>query len=243
MAAADFYTGIVADLYGPLKAHTQRPEPYAKFITDHGEPALELGCGDGEPLLDLRAAGWDVDGVDSSADMLERCRLQAGRRGLQVTLHCQRMEQLDVPRRYRSIFLAGPTINLLPDDDTTVLALQRIHTHLTSGGHALIPTFVPAPAEIGTVTEQRRGDTVLRVTSVACDRKEVARTQTTLLRYEQHSAQRSEVVEREWILHWHTQDGFRELAQAAHLTVESVSRPDGSPAAADTTDVVYLLSR
>ncbi|WP_407061585.1 methyltransferase domain-containing protein [Actinomadura napierensis] len=33
---------------------------------------MELGCGDGDPLLELRRRGLDVDGVDSSADKLER---------------------------------------------------------------------------------------------------------------------------------------------------------------------------
>ena len=31
-----------------------------------GEPALEIGCGDGDPLLDLVAAGLDVEGLDAA---------------------------------------------------------------------------------------------------------------------------------------------------------------------------------
>jgi SAM-dependent methyltransferase len=47
-------------------------EPYAAFIEAAGQPALELGCGDGEPLLELLRRGYDVDGVDSSQGMLDR---------------------------------------------------------------------------------------------------------------------------------------------------------------------------
>lgn len=61
MDAADFYTGIVAELYGP---------PYAAFIRQAGMPALEPGCGDGDPLLELCRRGLDVDGVESSTDLL-----------------------------------------------------------------------------------------------------------------------------------------------------------------------------
>lgn len=77
MEPADFYTGIVADLYKPLKSTVRDAMPYIRLIEEYGEPALELGCGDGEPLLDLRRHGLDVEGVDSSADMLARCRRSA----------------------------------------------------------------------------------------------------------------------------------------------------------------------
>ena len=53
---ADFYTGLVADLYTPLKSSHTDPQAYIDFVKRHGEPALELGCGDGDPLLDLRLA-------------------------------------------------------------------------------------------------------------------------------------------------------------------------------------------
>ena len=69
---ADFYTGIVVDVYGPLRSSTSDPRICAAFVGVWGEPALELGCGDGHPLLTLRADGLDVEGVDSSADMLSK---------------------------------------------------------------------------------------------------------------------------------------------------------------------------
>src|SRR4051794_24900290 len=71
--ASQFYTGIVAEIYAPLRSRVPDPEPYARFIAASGEPALELGCGTGDPLLDLRARGLDVEGLDASADMLARC--------------------------------------------------------------------------------------------------------------------------------------------------------------------------
>ncbi|MFD4975722.1 class I SAM-dependent methyltransferase [Streptomyces sp. NPDC058424] len=86
MDPADFYSGIVAELYRPLKSVSQDPEPYAAFIRQVGVPALELGCGDGDPLLELRRRGLEVEGVDSSADMLERLRRRADEQGLPATV-------------------------------------------------------------------------------------------------------------------------------------------------------------
>jgi SAM-dependent methyltransferase len=111
-----FYTGLVADLYAPLRSSgPPDPRPYLRFVRESGEPALELGCGDGDPLLDLRARGLDVEGLDASPDMLARCRANAAARGLVVTLHESTFETMELPRRYQSIYLAGPTFNLLVD--------------------------------------------------------------------------------------------------------------------------------
>ena len=80
------------------------------------EPALELGCGDGDPLLTLRAAGLDVEGLGSSADMLAKLRQAAEQLHLDVTVHHSTIEDMDLGKTYRSVFLAGPTFNLLIDE-------------------------------------------------------------------------------------------------------------------------------
>src|SRR5690606_28270360 len=139
MDAADFYTGIVAEGYALLKSQDFPADRYADFIAASGEPALELGCGDGDPLLELRRRGLDVEGVDASGDLLARCAARAAEAGLEVVTHQQRFAELDLRRSYRSIFLAGPTFNLPPDDDLALRALRRIGEHLADDGTALVP--------------------------------------------------------------------------------------------------------
>ncbi|MFE2866919.1 class I SAM-dependent methyltransferase [Embleya sp. NPDC059259] len=260
MEPADFYTGIVAESYAPLRSLDPDPEVHAAFIREVGGPALELGCGDGDPLLDLRRRGLDVEGVDSSADMLARCRRRADDAGVTVTLHHQRMEALDLPRRFRAIFLAGPTFNLLPDDDAAGAALEGIRRHLVDGGSALIPLHIPAPTpadRIGATRTATAADGArLRFTLVSEERNEAERTQISLLRYERHEHHKhhkhhehhehhaqdaSAVVERPWLLHWYTRDGFRALVAAAGLTTVSVTDSDGNPARDDADSTVFRL--
>jgi hypothetical protein len=54
-------TDLVARLHQPLRSSAPDPAPYVRFIERSGEPALELGCRDGDPLLDLRPRGLDVE--------------------------------------------------------------------------------------------------------------------------------------------------------------------------------------
>lgn len=242
-----FYTGLVARLYAPLRSSgPPDPEPYARFVVRSGEPALELGCGDGDPLLDLRARGLDVEGLDSSPDMLQRCRAAAAERGLVVTLHEAPMESMELRRRYRSIYLAGPTFNLIVDDDTAWQALARIRAHLEPDGSALIPLFVPRPLPPDVIGVPRshvaEDGATMRVTVVSEERDEEARLQTTVLRYELEADGDLVSEERPWLLHWHTQEGFRQLVGDAGLLVGDVLAPDGSPAGADDEQFTFWLT-
>ena len=241
-----FYTGIVAQAYGPLRSTPPDPRIYTRFVRATGEPALELGCGDGDPLLDLVAHGLDVEGLDSSPDMVARCREAAAARGLDVVVHLQPMQSMDLGRRYRSIYLAGPTFNLLPDDEVALQALHRITAHLEPGGAALVPLFVPpitASDDLGRPRSHTADDgTTYRVTALREDRDDDARLLVTTLRYEAEAAGETTVDERPWLLHWYTQAGFTDLAEAAGLTVRALLAPDGRPATADDLVFAFVLT-
>ncbi len=245
MGPADFYTGIVAELYGSLKSTNHSWEPYARFITETGEPALELGCGDGEPMLDLRRRGYDVDGIDSSADMLARCARAAAAEELDVALFEQRMEELDLPRKYRSIFQAGPTFTLLPDDEPALHALQGIRRRLSADGVALVPLFIPSPtpdAQLGTPREVIGDDgTAVRSSVLSEERNGPERTLRSVLRYEQQGNDGSIVEDRTWVLHWYTPSGFQELAETAGLSVTGLHYAHGRSLPNDTEACEYTF--
>lgn len=241
-----FYTGLVADLYAPLRgAGRPDPAPYLAAVRRHGEPALELGCGDGDPLLDLLEAGLDVEGLDSSADMLERCRAHAASRGLSPTLHLATFQSMELPRRYRCIYVAGPTFNLLPDDRSALDALRAVRRHLADDGTAVVPLFVPPPTPpeaFGVArTQPLDGGGSIAVSAVRETVDLDTRTVVTVLRYERHHTDgTTETLERPWLRHWYTQQGFLALAADVGLG-GSLRRLTGGPARAEDGDFVALL--
>jgi SAM-dependent methyltransferase len=240
---ARFYTGIVAELHAPLRSSAPDPDLYGGFIRAVGEPALELGCGDGDPMIELRCRGLDVEGVDSSPEMLERCRLAADRRGVDVVVHLQRMQDLDVARTFRCIYLAGASFNLLTTDEDALATLRRIRAHLHPDGSALVPLFIPTPTErLGHPVEAVEPDgALIRVTPISEWRDEERRIQQTVLRYERVSSTGRVAEDRPWTLHWHAQDGFRALATAADLRVAAVLDERGEPASPDDSTFAFWL--
>lgn len=227
MNAAELYTGIVTDVYAALRSNTFDADRYLEFVGDAGQPALELGCGDDGPFLELVRRGIDVDGVDSSQDMLDRCHARADVQGLRIVTHCQQMQDLALTRRYRAIYLAGPTFNLLPDDDTARRALKGIAAHLEPGGHAMVPLWIPPatdPEELGRTRHATvAGGRTARYTVESEDYDVAGRTRCTHTRYELDDGQHVEVLRRDWIIHWHTPDSFTQLAQDAGLIVARIT--------------------
>lgn len=228
--AAQFYTGLVAEAYAALKAETFDPQRYADFVEQAGQPALEVGCGDGHPLLELCDLGLAVDGVDSSADMIARARVEAASRGHRPTLVVAAMESMRLQRRYRSIYLAGPTFELLPDDETALAALRSFHSHLQNGGTVMIPLWLPAPTppeDLGRSRETTdEAGTTLRYTPLSETFDADGRTRRTRVRYERITADGTrERVEKDWIIHAQTPATMRDLADRAGLHLLDVSPP------------------
>ncbi|THJ67961.1 class I SAM-dependent methyltransferase [Arthrobacter echini] len=224
MSASDFYTGIVPEIYTALRGTTFDAARYVEFVGQAGQPALELGCGDDGPFFELLRRGVDVDGVDSSQDMLDRCHARADAEGLQVRTYCQPMQELALPRTYRAIYLVGPTFTLLPDDDAAYRTLQGIAAHLHPDGRAMVPLWIPEPTpaeEFGRVREARTADGALARYTIESEEYDSStlRTRRTHTRYELQRDDQMERVDRVWTIHWHDPDQFVDLARSAGLVV------------------------
>ena len=135
------YGGMIASNWDLLRGDTSDwPDRFffRNIIADGGQPALEVGCGTGRLLLDYLSEGLDVDGVDVSPEMLELCRKNAKDLGLRPTLYQQAVESLDVPRKYRTIFIPSSSFQLVTDLTDAQTALERCYRHLLIGGRLVM---------------------------------------------------------------------------------------------------------
>jgi len=129
-----WHHGLVARAWAEFETDGGQEAPYfQKIIETYGQPALDLGCGSGRLLIPYLHAGLDVDGCDTSADMLAVCRERAEREELAPHLYAQAMHELDLPRRYRTIVACG-VVGLGGERELTIQGMRRCYEHLRPGG-------------------------------------------------------------------------------------------------------------
>jgi ubiquinone/menaquinone biosynthesis C-methylase UbiE len=136
------YRGAKAAYWDLLRGDTSTWEDrpfYRAAIQESGQPVLDVGCGTGRLLLDFLAEGIDVEGVDNSPEMLDVCRQKAQPLGLRPVLFEQQMEDLQLPRTYRTIIVPSSSFQLIVDRTAAAEAMRRFFQHLAPGGRLVMP--------------------------------------------------------------------------------------------------------
>ena len=142
-APQTWHYGLVAQWWAEFNDDFRAHEiQYFRRFVEAGQPALDAGCGTGRLLRPFLRAGLDVDGCDVSADMIAACREKAEREGLVPTLYVQPLHELDLPRRYRTIYVCG-SFGLGSTRERDREALRRIREHLEPGGTLVLDNEVP----------------------------------------------------------------------------------------------------
>ncbi|CAH1198915.1 hypothetical protein PAECIP111893_01166 [Paenibacillus plantiphilus] len=139
------YEGIVADTYdiwfsGDVFDDTAF---YEKLIAEASGRALEIGCGTGRLLVPYLQKGLEVEGVDPSSEMLSVCREKGEQTGVSPVLYEQYMQELQLPGKYKTIYIPLASFMLVIDRGEAIQALQQMYLHLDEGGQVIIPLFIP----------------------------------------------------------------------------------------------------
>ena len=125
-APGSWHHGLVADYWAVENVDAPELDLYRRFLHS---PILDAGCGAGRLLAPLREEGFDIDGCDASADMIERCRTRVPKACLWVTA----LHELAAPRRYRAILCCG-VFGLGSTRDQDIQALKQLYDSLLPGG-------------------------------------------------------------------------------------------------------------
>jgi SAM-dependent methyltransferase len=139
----DLYSGLAAMAWGDYDELGWDHDFYKRVIAEGEGLALDVGCGAGRLLRAYLRAGLQVEGCDISADMLEVCRRKAGAEGLEPALYHQAMQSLDLPRRYRTIYIPCGSFMLVMDRRDQAEALLRFREHLRPGGRLAFNIYLP----------------------------------------------------------------------------------------------------
>jgi SAM-dependent methyltransferase len=121
---------------------------YAEIV---GSPILELGCGTGRLLIPLAQDGFQVTGIDSSADMLARAEQRLSAAGFdEVALHRLDMRALGgLPaHHFRMVFCAVNSFLHLETRADQLTALQSAQRVLHHDGLFVIDLFHPTPSTL-----------------------------------------------------------------------------------------------
>jgi SAM-dependent methyltransferase len=129
---AEFYDQLTENVEYEKRADYFRTLLCAQGVT--GGTLLDLACGTGRLLIEMAAFGFDVIGVDASAEMLCTAQSKPQIQVLNPLLLCQQMQALDLYDTVDAVVCALDSINHLTDPRDVKAAFQRVSLFLNPGG-------------------------------------------------------------------------------------------------------------
>ncbi|MDQ6661437.1 MAG: class I SAM-dependent methyltransferase, partial [Chloroflexota bacterium] len=128
---------LIAPFYDREHAHFDEDlDMYQSFAELSLGPILELACGSGRLLVPLARDGYELVGVDSSAEMLRLARqqLEAEELAKRVTLIQQDMRALHLSQQFRLAFIALGSFAHITSRQAQQQALASIRAQMAYSG-------------------------------------------------------------------------------------------------------------
>jgi SAM-dependent methyltransferase len=125
------------------KALSEEIHFYQQVLSSSKGSILYAMCGSGRLMLPLLSKGYDIEGLDYSLPMLERCREEGRARGLKPILHEQSISDMFLEKKYDIILIIGGSFQLIYPRESAIRTLRAAKNHLVQGGKLFIDTFIP----------------------------------------------------------------------------------------------------
>ena len=104
---------------------------FDRYLDKRPELVLDLACGTGRMTRELRARGYDMIGVDGSADMLS-CAMEADREGILYLL--QDMREFELYGTVGAVVCCLDSVNYLLEDKDVRDTFACVHNYLDPDG-------------------------------------------------------------------------------------------------------------
>lgn len=240
------YYGMMAEFWDLFRGDTSTWEDrffYLDAVKKYGQPVLDVGCGTGRILLDFMQQGFDIDGVDTSPDMLALLKQKAEKLNLKPTIYQQEMTELSLPRKYQTILVPSSSFQLLLDENLPPVAINRFYDHLLSGGVLVMPFMTlwkqGDPLETESTDEANRpvdGATIRRWSWTrfdpdtdlehTIDRYEIIKDSQVIASEEHHQSPATRSYTQEQSVDLYQKVGFKDIQVFHEFTFEPVKPED-----------------
>lgn len=150
-----YYSKLSTEVYGvdkPIGTSFGDVEFYLDRLAGINGRILEPATGTGRMLVPLLENNLNVDGFDSSPEMLEMCRKNCEERGLRPNLFEADMLTFSLGTEYEAIVVPAGTFLLLHEREASFKALKNFHQHLKPGGKLIMDLYLPTDNEVGNST-------------------------------------------------------------------------------------------
>lgn len=211
------YGNLCSLFYDATKKYASLEEVtfYAQFMQKNNR-VLEAMCGSGRLLIPLMQAGFLVDGVDNSQEMLARCRARCAQSGLMPQLYEQSLETFKSPHKYATITIAVGSFQLITDHAMALNALKNLHAHMVDDGNLLIDTFVPDTENMHSLKAVRLSNTTVLTLATEYTYNEKEKRADAWCTYELFVDGNLEKEEKELIqVTWYSDQEFKDLLHEA----------------------------
>jgi len=143
------YTGDLPFLYDSVPLYEARRDValYVGLAMERGGRVLEVGCGTGRVLIPIARAGLEIDGIDESQRMIDRCASRVASESpdvqRRVRLHRVDARNFDLGQKYDLVIAPFRVVQHLITIDDQLAFLASAARHLAPGGSLVFDVFNP----------------------------------------------------------------------------------------------------